>query len=1218
MYGITETTVHASFREIVDGDVESATSPIGVPLAHLGFFVLDASLQPVPHGVVGELYVAGAGTAYGYIGRAGLTGSRFVACPFGDPGARMSRTGDLVCWDSDGQLRYVGRADEQVKIRGHRIELGEVQAALSGLDGVEQAVVITREDRPGDKRLVGYVTGAADPAAARAALAERLPTYMVPAAVVAIDGLPLTVNGKLDTRALPAPEYQEAERYRADAVEEMLAGIYAEVLGLEQVGVDDSFFELGGDSVLAMQVVARARAAGVVCRPRDVFVEQTVARLAGVAGVGDRRDEGLDRVWGRWPTPIMRWLRDGPARRSVQPDDRGAGSHRGDRGRRGGRAAGLAEPGPCPSAIARRRRRRRRLVATVPEPASVDALDCLRTVEVLSDEAVIAARSRLNPAAGAMLSALWVTSKRQLVMIVHHLAVDGVSWRILLEDLNVAWTQLRGGQQAALPATGTSFARWAELLVEHAHRPEVVEQAYVWRRIAAIPAVLPAVSPEVDTYASAGHLSVPLDTETTHMLLGEVPTAFHAGIHDILLIAFGLAWTEFLGTGASPIGIDVEGHGRHENGPDVDLSRTVGWFTTKYPVTLAVGGLTWAQVVAGDAGLGTVIKAAKEQLRAVPDPWTYGVLRYLNSDVDLNGSDPVIGFNYLGRMGAGATAVSGDTWQICQYGLVATQVARHPHAVDAHRGAQRRHRRHRDRPAPARRLAVGALGPRRRAGQSAERLWFEALAGICAHVRRGGGGFTPSDLAPARLRQQQIDELCRQYRVADILPLTPLQQGLLFHANTAHAGDDDVYAVQLDITLNGRLDSRRLRDAVQTAVARHPHLAARFCPRFDEPVQIIPADPVTPWRFVDLSGGGLELEDLDDQIQRVCAAERAAVFDLADQPAFRAALIRTGDDRHRFVLTNHHIVLDGWSLPNLLPGSICQLLRATAACRGPISQVHFLAGRTGPRCRSRGLARGARRFRHPRLGRPAGPVRAGTARSGVVLGARAHRPGGHRVGPLVAHHRQHRAAGRLRNHADVADRPPTTSPSAPWSRGAPAELVGADTMIGLLINTVPVRAAVDHCHHHHRPTEPTPQRQQPHPRTPASSPQRYPPRRRSRKTVRHRSRLRELPDRRSRIVGRRRVGRHRSRQPRLLPLPACDPSCAGPRTGTSGPISRGRFRRSRHRSADRALAAGVGDHGRRSDAAVVVDGPGRAGRSGAICPAADHADIGIRTPRQRW
>jgi amino acid adenylation domain-containing protein/non-ribosomal peptide synthase protein (TIGR01720 family) len=764
MYGITETTVHASFREIVAGDVGSSVSPIGVPLAHLGFFVLDGWLQPVPVGVVGELYVAGAGVADGYVGRAGLTASRFVACPFGGPGARMYRTGDLVWWGTDRQLRYVGRADEQVKIRGHRIELGEIQAALAGLDGVTQAVVIAREDRPRDKRLVGYVTGKADPATARTALAERLPAYMVPAAVVVLDALPLTVNGKLDTRALPAPEYHDVDRYHppADAVEEILAGIYAQVLGLERVGVDESFFELGGDSILSMQVVARARAAGLVCRPRDIFAEQTVARLATVVdGAGGVVDEGIGPVVA---TPIMRWLAsiDGPVEHFNQTTVVQA-------------PAGVTEADVVVLLQALLDRHAMlRLRADddgvggwsfqVPEAGSVNARDCLQVVEVLSDASLIAAGSRLNPAAGVMLSAVWVASTGQLVSIVHHLAVDGVSWRILLEDLNIAWAQHRGGQQVALPTAGTSFARWAELLAEHATRPEVVEQAPVWRQVAATPAALPAVRPEVDTYANVGQLSMVLDAETTGMLLGDVPAAFHAGIHEILLIAFALACAEFLGTGAAPIGIDVEGHGRHDElGPDLDLSRTVGWFTTKYPVALAVGGLSWAQVAAGEAGLGALIKDAKEQLRALPEPVTYGLLRYLNSEVDLATSDPPIGFNYLGRLGAGA-GESGDGWQISLDGLssidasvrlpmpLAHTVELNAGTIDTETGSYLR---------AAWWWAPSALDHAQvsRLG----RLWFDALTGICAHVRSGGGGLTPSDLTLAQLSQQQIDELERQY-----------------------------------------------------------------------------------------------------------------------------------------------------------------------------------------------------------------------------------------------------------------------------------------------------------------------------------------------------------------------------------------------------------------------------------------------------------------------
>src|SRR6185369_16886973 len=827
-YGPTETTVYATISAPLTA--ESAVVPIGAPVPGAALFVLDTWLHPVPPGVVGELCVAGRGVGVGYVRRAGLTASRFVACPFGGPGARMYRTGDLVRWGTDGQLHYLGRADEQVKIRGYRIELGEIQTALAALDGVEHAAVIAREDRPGDKRLVGYITetltGTADPAALRTALAQRLPGYMVPAAIVVLDALPITVNGKLDTRALPTPEYLDIDHYRppTNAVEEILATIYAQILGLDRVGIDDSFFDLGGDSILSMQVVARARAAGVTCRPRDIFAEQTVARLARVAGVADGQDGPVDQFNQTMvvlaPTGVtqadvvvlLQALLDRHAMLRLRIDNDGTGGW----------------------------------ALTVPEPRSVNAGDCLYAVDTLSEEALIEARSGLTPAAGVMLSALWVASTGQLVLIIHHLAVDAVSWRVLLEDLNIAWAQHHNGQPIALPTTGTSFARWASLLAEHAHDPTVIEQTDTWKQLAATPptepsehariaaevnhadtweqatAALPAVIPELDTYASAGHLTVTLDTETTRLLLGEVPAAFHAGIHDILLIAYALAWTEFLGADHAAIGIDVEGHGRHDDlADDVDLSRTVGWFTTKYPVALTVGGLRWEQVMAGDARLGPIVKRAKEQLRALPDPLTYGLLRYLNTDVDLSAPDPTIGFNYLGRLGAAAAEMSSDLWRISDDGLaIAGAAAAVPmplsHSaelnaatIDTDTGPHL-HATWTWAPSALRQAQISRLS----------QLWFDALVGICAHVRSGGGGLTPSDITPARLSQNQIDELQQLYGIADILPLTPLQQGLLFHASTA-ADLGDLYAMQLDMTVTGALDPGLLRDAVQTVINRH-------------------------------------------------------------------------------------------------------------------------------------------------------------------------------------------------------------------------------------------------------------------------------------------------------------------------------------------------------------------------------------------------------------
>ncbi len=670
----------------------------------------------------------------------------------------------------------------------------------------------------------------------------------------------------------------------------------------------------------------------------------------------------------------------------------------------------------------------------------------------------MAARSRLDPGTGAMLRAVWAESTNQLALIIHHLSVDGVSWRILLEDLNIAWAQHRSGQPVALPAPGTSFARWSSLLAECAQSADVMAQAEAWRQVAAIPAALAPVQPE-DTYVSAGQLSVSLDVETTRQLLGDAPAAFHAGVQDILLIAFGLAWTQFLST-STPIGIDVEGHGRQEElAPHVDLSRTVGWFTTKYPVALKfggpVGGLSWGQVTAGEDALGALIKDAKEQLRALPDGLTYGLLRYLAPEFDLGGSDPVIGFNYLGRLG-GAAELSSELWRLSENsfslsgaaGAVKMPLA---HTVELNAGTM-----------------DTEAGPQLQANWTWARsalhdkqvsrlseLWFDALAGICAHVRGGGGGLTPSDIAPARLTQQDIDKLAQQYRIGDVLPLTPLQQGLLYYTGSGQ-GSADLYAVQLDITVGGALDPLRLREAVHAVVTRHPNVVAGFCDDFDEPVQVMPADPALAWQYVELNSADA---DVEEQVQQLCTAERVAVCDLAGQPPFRAALIRTADDLYRFVLTNHHIVLDGWSKPILLQ----EIFASYYGVRLPAAPS-YRSFVTWLSEQDRGAAQTAWRevldgFDTPTLvgppGRPALGLR-GTesfqvsAETTKALGelARSYRT----TVSTVLQAAWALLLTWLTGHHDVVF---GTAVS-----GRPPDLAGAESMVGLLINTVPVRATI--------------------------------------------------------------------------------------------------------------------------------------------------------------
>ena len=459
---------------------------------------------------------------------------------------------------------------------------------------------------------------------------------------------------------------------------------------------------------------------------------------------------------------------------------------------------------------------------TVPEPGSVQARDCLSTAEAFSDEALVAARSGLDPAAGMMLRAVWAADAGQLALIIHHLAVDGVSWRILLEDLNIAWAQHHSGQAIVLPTGGTSFARWSSLLEERAHTAEVVEHAEAWRQVAATPAVLPAVDPAVDTYASAGQMSVSLDVETTRRLLGEVPAAFHAGVQDVLLIAFGLAFNEYLGGSGAPVGIDVEAHGRVEDwADDVDLSRTVGWFTAKYPVALATGGLSWEQVVSGDAALGAVIKDAKEQLRAVPDGLTYGLLRYLNADVDLGGADPGIGFNYLGRLGAGAGDLSEDFWRISDDSLSMAQVASAipmplMHTVELNAGTQ-------DTDAGPQLQAVvdlGALGARRVADRAVEPV-----------VVRGAG----RDVRPCSARRRWVDPLGSGAGQAD--PASDRRADRAVRGGRCVAADPGAAGVVVPGGLRGGLRGRRLRRATGHHRGRctRPGSAARCGARHGRP-----------------------------------------------------------------------------------------------------------------------------------------------------------------------------------------------------------------------------------------------------------------------------------------------------------------------------------------------------------------------------------------------
>ncbi|WP_059005843.1 non-ribosomal peptide synthetase [Streptomyces specialis] len=1095
-YGPTEITVCATMSAPLAG--ADGLVPIGGPLDNTRVYVLDGWLRPVPPGTAGELYVAGAGVARGYWGRAGLTASRFVACPFGGPGERMYRTGDTVRLRADGDLEFLGRTDDQVKVRGFRIEPGEVESVLSTHPAVAHAVVVARQDTPdAARRLVASVVPAAGhgagglPDAARAWLRDRLPDHLVPSAVVVMDTLPLTPHGKVDRRALPAPgpvARESGGRPARGPRERTLCELFAAVLGVADVGAEDNFFDLGGDSISVLRLVSRMRGAGLTATARDVFEHPTVAELAMAVARAEQPDPAPaddDGVGEATPTPVMSWLlaSGGPAVRSI---------HQAMLVRC---RPGIGEPElvtGLQAVLDQHDALRMRLTGSTVEitgPGSVLAGDCFERVALSGTDddeeigrAAAAAVARLDPWSGRMVRAVWLDRGErpgQVLLVLHHLVVDGVSWRVLVPDLRAAWDAAAEGGTWRHARRGTSWRRWSRLLTEQASSPRRLAELPLWTGITEPSGSLPVPSldPAADTSSSLRSLRVSLPPDVAGPVLSTVPSLFHGGVNDVLLTAFAVAVRRQLaslgGAGAAVL-VELEGHGRESAaiGPDVDVSDTVGWFTSVYPVRLDPG----------DGDLGQAVKRVKEQLREIPDHGIgYGLLRHLNPEtagVLADRPEPPFGFNYLGRFTAdnGTGAEAGTDAEL--FLVPATDGAETPlrHLIDLNAVTYDR-----------------ASGPELSARWSwagnhftEEQIagladtWFAVLKELAALT---AGGLTPSDLM-VPVPQRMIERWEAGDRgVRDILPLSPLQQGMWFHARYAQeheagaeteagagsAGGADAYLVQRVLELRGDVRSDALRAAAAELLRRHPHLAAGF---FDDglesPVQVVPRDVEPPWREIDLSG--LAEDDRRRELADIVTDDRNRRFRPSRPPLLRFTLVRLAPGDARLVFTHHHILLDGWSSP-LLIRELFTLYRSGADQAALPSPTPYRQYLTWLREQDREAARAAWRDALAGLtgptrllpGSPARDAAAEPASTRVQLSPEltetltAHaRTWGITLNTLV----QGAWAlllGRVTGSGDVVF---GTTVSI-----RPPELPGSAHMIGLLINTVPVRVRL-------RPEEP--------------------------------------------------------------------------------------------------------------------------------------------------
>ncbi len=913
MYGITETTVHVTFRLLTEDSVHETQSLVGKPIPDLQAHILDNALQPVPIGVPGELHIAGAGLARGYLNRPELTTERFIPNPFSDdPSDRFYKTGDLARWLPDGSIEYLGRSDHQVQLRGFRIELGEIEAGLFQHDDVHEAAVVFNggEDQ---KRLIAYYTSEKSIPNLRAWLGRTLPEYMVPVQFVHLETMPLTPNGKVDRKALPAlGDVEVTSDYVPPRTEKerLLAQAWAKVLKQDRIGIYDNFFELGGDSILSIQIVAAAREVGLYLTPRELFQHQTVAEQAQIAKSesGIQPEQGsvvgeipllpIQQAFFSWEFPQRHHFNQSVLLRlpaQILPEhlrnalEKIVAHHDALRMLYREQAGGWSQSGTP-------------FDKNGEIPFHVEDLRAVSHQEQASriEELASTYQGRLNIETGPLQALVLMETgqeENRLLWVIHHLVVDGVSWRILLEDLESLIHQQKHQDPMQLPAKSSAYKQWSDRLRDYVRSDTMNREREFWRTLPEPQPLLMDNPKGSNRYADRVDLSSTLDEDLTRVLLSDIHSAYHTRINDVLLAALTLAFCEIGDREAFQLAL--EGHGRVDLFPEIDLSRTVGWFTSIHPVHLTLPP---------QRDLGTVLKSVKEQLRAVPQEGLgFGLLKYL-SDRGLERPEPPLLFNYLGQFSQDVG--EGHPTSLLRFAEEGTGIS------VSHQGA-RNHIFEINAFIQNGSLVITWSYSRQQYRESTvQRLaqaYLNHLQKIIFHCQRQENfGYSPSDFALSGLEQSEIDELCATYgrNIENIYPLSPMQRGMLFH--TLYAPETGNYFVQLHFRIVGKLDTSAFRRAWERLLERHTILRTGFLYQRDELLQIVHKKVVLPWKNRDWSS--LDPREQEEAFQHLLVQEQEDGFLLDQAPLARCILIRLDDESYRFVLNNHHILMDGWSL----------------------------------------------------------------------------------------------------------------------------------------------------------------------------------------------------------------------------------------------------------------------------------------------------------------
>ncbi|MDP2414101.1 non-ribosomal peptide synthetase [Daejeonella sp.] len=917
-YGLTEACVVSS-SGILNTDL-SVAATIGKPIANTVMLVLDQQMQLVPAGVQGEIYITGEGLAInGYINRAELNAERFMPNPFKEiPYSQLYKTGDIGTYTPEGDIRYFGRIDRQVKIRGHRIEIPEVEAGILLVPGVTTCAVIVKTRNDGANQLVAFVVMEPTPNELRAELQKILPGNMVPSLIVKLPVLPITNNGKIDYKYLQEHEETESDaepvkHEPASAYESDLIDIWQQVLGVTDVGLDDNFFELGGDSINTIQVASMARRMNMVLSSKHIFLHQTIRQLSAeissseVIISSDNDDSASFALH-----PIQQWFFE------QQAPNNNHFNHSMVVDTQPGSNAELLQQSFYQLAehhdILRLRfyNNGNTITQAYDNDKWRDNFVTHRLAGSEQDYAIIQtlaveAQTSLDIFDDKLYRIIFFDrgpyQLGKLVFVFHHLIIDSFSWRVLLSDFYSLYQQQNTiGSFKPLIQTH-SYKKYINYLNDIVKSPEYSKNINYWfdqwdSDAGSLPYDL---ADQSNTFGETKTVTAILGKDTTDELVKNMQRIYRTGVNTILIAALIKTIADW--KQQNSVGITLESLGRHEQEFDIDLSRTVGWFTAMYPLYFDLPDSDWS----------ALIKLVKEKLMQVPGNGVYfGMGRYISHSQQLKSlPSPQISFNYHGnssdRAGHKEWNVSGDNYgqQIC--GSFPRQ-----HLLDVTCAIENEQ------------LVVNwiynpAIHNRKTVDMLAAAFNTNVTDIVSTHADVKQIYYTPSDFPSAAISQADLDEILigRRYDFANIYPLAPMHSGMLFHS-VYHGKQSNAYFVQMSLLLEGSLNATALLNSWNATLNNHDALKTSFIwQNIANPLQVVFNDVVIPWQYSDISH--LTDEELvSESILKLQQEHEDEGFAFDQAPLMRLHLVKKSDRVHELIWSYHHLVMDGWSMPIVL------------------------------------------------------------------------------------------------------------------------------------------------------------------------------------------------------------------------------------------------------------------------------------------------------------